>query len=295
MIPKATRTMSKHRCSLCGRPTTRLGTSSFYTAKGVIETEVYHCWRCNLAFRNLNYGNKQVQSHFYVASYANIDGERKWLDQRGAFYSSCQELLSKYLDDPMVKLLDVGCGLGHFLDVCWAKGWQVKRIELNEELVEWHRKTKPYPVESVDILYLAEEEAYDTVTFIDSLYYCEDVFSALCKARGLLRRGGILFLRVGNGNIWRVLYWLSQRILGRNSKIPYIIDGDAKWGFSKRSIKKLLARCSFKIIYLGGMEKSKITGQLDKYLFYKITQIIEKMSFGLISLTPGLIIIAKKQ
>ncbi|MHA1305338.1 MAG: hypothetical protein ACTSPI_16690, partial [Candidatus Heimdallarchaeaceae archaeon] len=78
-------------------------------------------------------------------------------------------------------------------------------------------------------------------------------------------------------------------------KQPSGIIGDARFGFSKKSIRRILSMCGFEILMITGIEKGKIIKELRKSLFYKITFILLYCSLGLVCLTPGLIVIAKKK
>ena len=77
------------------------------------------------------------------------------------------------------RILDVGCGTGHFLVKCLEKGWTVKGIENNTNA----RNVLPAKI-SKDIVeafepLIDQSEKFDIITMWHSLEHCTDLNAAI--------------------------------------------------------------------------------------------------------------------
>jgi SAM-dependent methyltransferase len=224
-------------CFLCAEKMSALGHSNFYTGHETsIPTKILYCKNCNLTIRDLDYDSDVVMSHFKHASYTNIIFEKKDYIRRKHFFEMLIKLANQYLYEAIPKILDVGCGYGHFMEISKKQGWQPVGIESSQILREYISKNKSFFVFST-INEIPEDSIYDVIAFIDSLYYFQDPLNVLSKVRRMLKEKGILIIRVTNRNMLVRLvsrYYSNQKI---NAEIPYGIIGDAKTGFSRNNIR----------------------------------------------------------
>ncbi len=91
------------------------------------------------------------------------------------------------------RLLEVGCGLGYFLDEAFEEGFQVTGIEFNGYAVERLRRKYAFPIEhgALEDLDLAPE-SFDAVVMFDVIEHLRDPFACLEKLHRALAPGGIL-------------------------------------------------------------------------------------------------------
>ena len=143
---------------------------------------------------------------------------------------------------PGGRLLEVGCGEGHFLAAAAAHGYSVAGIEPNSERARRASTRLGIKVDSIRIEeFLVESRAYDVVYHCDLLSHFDDPDLALRRMAELLRPKGVLFFEVGlYGSI--NLFW--YRLLPDNSFPRH------RWLFQEDGVRKLLDRTGLRIIRL---------------------------------------------
>lgn len=136
-------------------------------------------------------------------------------------------------------LVDVGCGGGSLLRLCRAAGWMGIGFDPSAEAVSHAREAGleayvlPWPP-----CPLADGLA-DAVTFVNVLDHLHDPFGALQEAWRVLRRDGLLYVRVPNGPLHaRLATWLSCVGLGHVAVFHL-------YGFGRRSLLYHLPRLGF--------------------------------------------------
>lgn len=108
------------------------------------------------------------------------------------------------------RLLDVGCGCGFFLREALQRGWDAKGIDPSRESIEYLRRT----IGDAGIRGTLEDcspgERYDAVTMINVLDHLAEPWNDVTRAAGLLRAGGLLYMRVPNGPFHLALFRLMK-------------------------------------------------------------------------------------
>lgn len=113
---------------------------------------------------------------------------------------------------PSGRLLDVGCGCGYFLRAARNRGWDIRGIEPSRKSVE-HLRRLLGDVELHDSLEdVSGGERFDAVTMLNVLDHLEEPWRAVESVSGLLRPGGLLLLRVPNGDFHAVALRLLLRL-----------------------------------------------------------------------------------
>lgn len=98
---------------------------------------------------------------------------------------------------PGGRLLDVGCGSGHFVAAARAMGYEAEGIDPNPNAVAAAGE-RGLRVRRGGLLDVKEEGAYDVVTLLDVLEHLDDPRGALERVRALLKPGGGLILSLPN-------------------------------------------------------------------------------------------------
>ena len=98
------------------------------------------------------------------------------------------------------KILDVGCGIGYFLEVAQERGWEVYGTEYTDKAVEICEKKgiqveqgKLNP-EDFDI------ESFDIITSFEVLEHINNPIEEINNFYSLLRKGGLVYLTTPNFN-----------------------------------------------------------------------------------------------
>lgn len=140
---------------------------------------------------------------------------------------------------PSGRLLEVGCGNGHFLRAARAAGYEVCGIELAEERAGRVARDLGVQIECTSI-----ERAGWPSASCDIVYHC-DLLShfprpllALQQMTRLLRPGGVLFFEVGIvGGLPEKWYgWMSEESIPRH-----------RWFFSEGALSLLLRRAGLSV------------------------------------------------
>lgn len=112
------------------------------------------------------------------------------------------------------RLLDVGCGLGTFLEIARAAGFDVQGTEVSEYICKITKEKMPLDTFHGDLTGLrADPESFDVITMWHTLEHMADPVANLQKAQALLKDDGLLVVAVPNINntIMKTLYPLVRR------------------------------------------------------------------------------------
>lgn len=182
-----------------------------------------------------------------------------------------------YLDDDYAKLLpankdaaiiDVGCGMGHFLSYLQHKGYHnIKGIDICDEQVEWCKNNVCKGAEKIDDLlafFLRSERAFDLIIMNDLIEHLtkDEIVDVLSAARKSLKKGGALICRLPNmSNIFGV-YLLYN-------------DFTHETGFTEYSLRQLLHLAGFNDIVIKG-NKTRINSLWKRPFFYLVSFLFNK-------------------
>ena len=96
------------------------------------------------------------------------------------------------------RLLDLGCGVGYFVEAAQNAGWDAEGLDLNEGVVERARSRGLSVREGWIEEMTLEQDAYDAVTMWDALEHLRDPRATIETAVSVLRPGGTLALSTPN-------------------------------------------------------------------------------------------------
>lgn len=157
------------------------------------------------------------------------------------------EIINQYT--PIGKLLDVGCGMGFFLEQAKKVGWQVTGVEISEYSAAYTRNHLNIDVFVGNMKDLVEDgtispDSFDVVTLWDTLEHLQDPSGFLTTLHKVLRPDGLLFLSTVNidgvvaerdGEHWHFfappkhLFYFSERTLKgflKKTGFGIILDDD---------------------------------------------------------------------
>jgi len=168
-------------------------------------------------------------------------------------YVAFFDFLKTKKPERQLRILDIGCGNGMFLQECLRRGYDAIGIEANNNL----RTVIPEnilnrvifsPIEKIDTF----EQPFDVVTFWDSFEHLSNGFELLDRVRTYLKNDGIIYLRVNNNHdITNFLTLFMLRLFPKAGKrMLKICFGfpDHVWNFSKIGMQNLLTKKNWKTI-----------------------------------------------
>lgn len=250
------------------------------------------CTNCDLIFSNPILGRHKIDNLYKKSSFSYID-ESKYLKKT---YLSYLEKALVGLDKSKLKLLDIGCGNGFFLEE--VKNFGVKSVygvEPSKAAVEKASKNLKKNIKN-DILKpnLFKNNFFDVICCFHTLDHITNPNSFLKICFKLLKKDGIILFVVHNTD------GLSVKVFGEKSAI---FDIEHIYLFNPKSLSTIFAKNGFKIIDIFDIKNrypiSYWTRMVPiptplKYLFLKI---LEVTNIGKVPLAikPGNIgIIARK-
>ncbi|MGB9621256.1 MAG: class I SAM-dependent methyltransferase [Brevinematia bacterium] len=137
------------------------------------------------------------------------------------------------------KLLDIGCGIGVFLEVAKERGFDVKGIDINKDIIYVVNPDIRENIEIVDIMDFNTDEKFDVISMwfvLEHIPYVEEVIK---KVWNLLKYGGVFALSTPNGFGASSRYNLSWYLS--------VFPEDHLYEFSQKGISYLLRRNNFVI------------------------------------------------
>ena len=223
--------------------------------KGVALTPVFYpplvrCSQCGLVFRNLGGLQERVREGFKTI-YSQPAVEQWVQDRRVLLY---RQFLARHHPAPgRNRLLDVGCGAGHFLALARERGWDVMGVEIAEAGAEAARAAGlPVLVASLPSAALPES-SFDLVTFWNLLDCVPDPLEQVRAAKRVLAPAGRFFVRVNNLTLHSALYRLSRFLrprprAGDRLLKPYFFN---QISFSAWTLRRTLEQAGFVRIEIG--------------------------------------------
>lgn len=139
------------------------------------------------------------------------------------------------------RLLDIGCGLGYFLDVAQDVGFDVTGVEFNPGAVRKMREKYAFPVHEGAVETLAVPAgSFDVVTMFDVIEHLHDPFGTLECMYKLLRPGGMVAISTMDSES------IMSRLLGKRLE-DFRRTREHLYFFSRKSITKILESRGFSV------------------------------------------------
>jgi glycosyltransferase involved in cell wall biosynthesis/SAM-dependent methyltransferase len=148
------------------------------------------------------------------------------------------------------RLLDVGCGGGHFMAAAAERGWRPLGADLSREACAAARRLTRRPAVEGDAAALPfRDGTLDAVTLVSVLDHTTQPLAAVREAARVLRPGGVLVVRVPNGGFHAG--W--AHVLGRLGPAVRWRDWDTYpvlrvFAFGRRALRRLVERAGFEVL-----------------------------------------------
>ncbi len=189
-------------CTVCdGR---RLATLRAYRRAHLVR-----CRGCGLVFADRRPAEAELADHYGEYSRADYDSpitRRRYRELLGDF--------ERYRQTN--RILDVGCGIGFFLEEGQRLGWEAHGSELEDRAVEINRAKGLSCVQAPIGPDTFEPGSFDVVTAFEVVEHLGDPLAEATAIASALRPGGLLYVTTPNFNS------LSRRLLGaRWSVVSY--------------------------------------------------------------------------
>lgn len=146
---------------------------------------------CNLVFSNIKPENEEIEEVYM--SY----GRNDYLSE--VTIKRYHELLDKFEKFRKTnRILDVGCGIGYFLEVAKERGWEVYGTEFTDNAVEICKSKGIIMHKGVVEPEMFEEGFFDVITSIEVVEHLWEPAKDIKMLNKYLRKGGVLYITTPN-------------------------------------------------------------------------------------------------
>ncbi len=249
--------MNKTFCVVCGQQLTE--------KIHILGFILLQCAKCStLNTKIIDFTPSEVNRQIYNESYiSNYLGKSDELSAR--FIKTI-----KFIDNNVKggKLLDVGCGVGLFLQVLKKHSrhkWELYGIDTNEKLIEFaKRKSEGILFFNSDLKKLKLNQVkFDCITCFDVLEHDVGINISLDIIQNLLKKDGLLIVQ--SPNYRSLMQWLTKKYWDWWNLPDHI------YHFTAESLSKLLIKHSFHLIQIETWEPridfvNNIRGTIKKIL-----------------------------
>jgi SAM-dependent methyltransferase/ribosomal protein L32 len=177
------------------------------------EFELKRCSLCGFIFTSDPPGEKEIGSYYESEDYiSHTDSGKTLFDKlyqavRKIMLAIKRKLVIQCIQKPSGKILDLGCGTGHFLNEMKRSGWETTGVEVNKKARE-HAVSKfgleVIPPDSIGSLPSGQ---YDCITLWHVLEHFHDPFGYFREIRRLLKPTGAVMVALPNSDSFDALYY----------------------------------------------------------------------------------------
>ncbi|MDA9101202.1 class I SAM-dependent methyltransferase [Omnitrophica bacterium] len=216
--------------------------------------DVLRCKRCKLVFLDCAAGKDELDPE-ETAYWDNAEMKRVYLEKK--VQSTFQVEFINRLErmESLVKkgnhsLLDVGCGVGHFMNAAKKRDWKVTGLDISKIASE--AALEAY---GVDVKVGTLEEApikpatFDAITMWDVIEHIRRPLENVRAANRLLKINGILVMKTPNeAGLFKKIALFCYRLFGRRGSflLKYVYYVPHYFSYSRRTMNRLLRQTGFK-------------------------------------------------
>jgi SAM-dependent methyltransferase len=197
------------------------------------------CRECGLLYRN------PAERAFEVESIYERDVPARELlqalhDTQRPSYTAQARRLRKMVPGGAT-VIEVGSYVGAFLSAAQDEGLNARGVDINPAVNEFTRSLG-FNVVDGELANWDSADPVDAIAIWNTFDQLSDPRGTVMAAKARLRPGGVLALRVPNGDYYRKRRTTSAASLALNNLLtfPY------RWGFTPRSLRMLLESCGFR-------------------------------------------------
>ena len=215
-------------CILCG-------SKKLIPMKGYEHVSLCSCNDCGMTFSQSNPSLEELEN--YYKGYSRNDYLSPITIKR------YNEILDQFESVRKTnKMLDVGCGIGYFLEVAKMRGWEVHGTEYTDEAIRICESKgilmKKGGLDSAQY----EKESFDVITSFEVIEHINNPNQEINHMHALLRSGGLFYLTTPNFNSL-LRYYLGPKynVIGWPEHLSY---------YTPSTINKLMKKHQFKKVFI---------------------------------------------
>lgn len=164
---------------------------------------IWQCGHCSLRFTQDVPDETSIGAYYQSSNYISHSNTHKGLInqlyQQVRNYTLHQK--ASLIIDNTVKqgtILDLGAGIGAFLNTMKKKGWEVNGIEPDEGARQQAKNLFHLPLSTTEVLYQLPENSFDAITLWHVLEHVHQLHLYVEQLKKLLKPKGKIFIAVPN-------------------------------------------------------------------------------------------------
>ncbi len=301
-------------CNLCRSK------KAFFLSKVLISpirevSTLVKCRNCGLVYVNPRHPVK-VEKEFYASAYHEAQKPEVWKEDRLPFFKKSIKKINSYarsgdraLSAPgREKLLDIGCGMGFFLDLARKSGWEVKGVDISDSAVAYGREKLGLDIFKGELKEgKFADRSFEVITSWNVLDQYYDPLGLAQETARLLKPDGMAFFRISNVHFHfplHLIFKIVRKFFSGGQKLtePTVFH---IYMFSPRTVKKLLKQVGFKKVIVRNSpftpvvdDVKRLVGKpLNRYVglfLFVFIQIVFYLSLKRLILGPSLFVVARK-
>jgi SAM-dependent methyltransferase len=234
-----------------GTPPERLADRTFFSQDPPLR--LARCAGCGLVFRNPRETERTLREAYSDDAVDTATLEALFHTQRAAYRTQARRLTT--LLGRTGSGLEVGSYVGAFLAAAAEGGWHFRGVDVNPAAAAFAR-AQGFAVQQGTLEHVDPEPRFDAIAIWNTFEQLPEPRTAAVAALRLLRPGGLLALRVPNGDFYRLL---RRRAAGRGGAIARallahnnLLGFPYRHGFTPASLRGLLERSGFREVKVVG-------------------------------------------
>lgn len=233
-------------CPICGSSATNKAFDAIdhFSTKEIFT--VCDCASCGFRFTNNFPSEENIGKYYDSADYiSHSDSEKGIINRLYHFFRIKMlkkkiDLIASYTKDDSLRLLDVGCGTGYFVQAALDRGWHVSAIEKNKQARESAIARTGIIIGDENKLWNMEAGSFGIVTLWHVLEHMEKLNESLEKLYEVLTYDGIMVIALPNHHAHDAQYY-------KDYWAAYDVPRHL-WHFSPDTVEKLLHKHHLTII-----------------------------------------------
>ncbi len=234
-------------CLVCGNTLfTPLFSCKDFVATGEL-FQLLRCNECSFLFTNPRPSSNEIGKYYQSERYVSHAGDKAGFSFMYKLYDAVRDfsikqklaLIKSYHDGG--NLMDLGCGLGYFLDGAIKDNtFKSIGIDISDDAINYVKKRFGYEVKNESELDSLTQNSFDIITQWHVLEHVHLLNERMQQLKRLLKENGTLFIAVPNSNSWDAKYYKE---FWDGYDVPRHL-----YHFNQKSFDALMAKHGFKVV-----------------------------------------------
>jgi cyclopropane fatty-acyl-phospholipid synthase-like methyltransferase len=234
-----------------------------------------------------------IQSHILTKEYGQERFKKIISEQKAKLERHVVEIIKTALPQNS-RCMDYGCGFGNLLRHLLSEGYDCIGVDGSKEAFNTLEKDGIKAINAWDLSEIGG--SFDCIILIDVFCYLGAPYDTLKKCYDLLTPKGMLIMRLTNK-------YLALEVILKFKLKSHIRDNICKriiidqfHMIQMPSLERIIRKVGFNSSIISGKATTAPWGKLSIYgkIIYPLSTIIEKVTFGKILISPGVLLIARK-